>query len=409
MSGTIQALQISEEKKNYITNKISPLLEDLVTELITTQPDDITKFCHNWFAAKVGAGGDDVENLKKKNEDLRKSLLVFAEAADVSNTGTADKAQNEEEEESSDDESMTEEQIAEMEAQFERNLDKEKKVGARTSVSAEAYGNWNQKNTNFQAPVHAKSDEQKDNLKKLLATCWFFTALGAKEMDTVIGALQEVNLAAGTQPITKGDYGDYMFVIETGTLECWKENEDGSKLVLKTVETGDIFGELALLYNCTRAAHVSASTDCKVWKLDRDTFANIVVDANQKHRENNMKAIADINLLKVLDDYQKSQLCDALRTMEFKAGDVIINQDEHGDDCYFVKEGTLVALKDGNEVKTYSPSSEDRHFGELALLNNTARAATVKCQTDAVVMALDRKAFGRLLGDLMDVLRQTSY
>jgi len=407
MSGTINALQISEEKKNYITNKISPLLEDLVTELIQSQPDDIAKFCHAWFGAKIGSGGDDVENLKKKNEDLRKSLLVFAEAADVSGQGTAQNADDAESEDS--DDSMTEEQIAEMEAQFEKNLDKEKKVGARTSVSAEAYGNWNQKNTNFTAPVHAKTDGQKANLEKLLATCWFFTALGQKEMGTVIDALLEVDLAAGAQPINKGDYGDYMFVIESGTLECWKEGDDGNKLVLKTVEEGDIFGELALLYNTTRAAHVSANTDCKVWKLDRDTFSNIVVDANQKHRENNMRAIADITLLKVLDDYQKSQLCDALRTIEYKAGDYVLTQDEHGDDCFFVKEGSLVAIKDGAEVKKYSPSCEDRHFGELALLNNTARAASVKCETDVVVMALDRKAFGRLLGDLLEVMRQTSY
>lgn len=406
MSGTIQALQISEEKKNYITNKISPLLEDLVTELITSQPDNITKFCHEWFGSKLGASGDDVENLKKKNEDLRKSLLVFAEAADVSNTGTA---QNDDAESEDSDDSMTEDQIAEMEASFERNLNKEQKPGGRTSVSAEAYGNWNQKNTAFTAPVHPKTDEQKENLQKLLATCWFFTALGQKEMDTVIDALLEVDLPAGNQPITKGDYGDYMFVIETGTLECWKEGDDGNKISLKTCESGDIFGELALLYNTTRAAHVSAKTDCKTWKLDRDTFSNIVVDANQKHRENNMKAISDISLLRVLDDYQKAQLCDALRTIDFKAGDYVITQDEHGDDCYFVKEGTLVAIKDGKDVKNYSPDSEDRHFGELALLNNTARAASVKCVTDTVVMALDRKAFGRLLGDLMDVLRQTSY
>ena len=42
---------------------------------------------------------------------------------------------------------------------------------------------------------------------------------------------------------------------------------------------GEGFGELALLYNCPRAATITALEESTVWRLDRDTFNNIVKDA----------------------------------------------------------------------------------------------------------------------------------
>merc|ERR1712224_670163 len=60
---------------------------------------------------------------------------------------------------------------------------------------------------------------------------------------------------------------------------------DGEEKCVKTCEPGDVFGELALMYNCPRAASVEADTEGTCWKLDRETFNAIVRDAAQKKRE----------------------------------------------------------------------------------------------------------------------------
>merc|ERR1719197_1677166 len=52
----------------------------------------------------------------------------------------------------------------------------------RASVSAEAYGAWNQKK-DFTPPVHPKTDEQKERLRAVLAKSFLFSSLDQKEME----------------------------------------------------------------------------------------------------------------------------------------------------------------------------------------------------------------------------------
>merc|ERR1719393_854985 len=61
---------------------------------------------------------------------------------------------------------------------------------ARASVSAEAYGAWNQKKA-FTPPTYSKSDDQKKRLADVLSKSFLFSALDPIELDKVIGAMQE--------------------------------------------------------------------------------------------------------------------------------------------------------------------------------------------------------------------------
>lgn len=98
--------------------------------------------------------------------------------------------------------------------------------------------------------------------------------------------MEERRYKQGNKVITQGEDGFELFVVESGTLSCFKLFSGHKEAtLLKKYEPGDAFGELALLYNAPRAATIIADHDCLLWCLDRETFNHIVKDSSRKKRE----------------------------------------------------------------------------------------------------------------------------
>jgi MFS family permease len=88
--------------------------------------------------------------------------------------------------------------------------------------------------------------------------------LAAKEH--MAAALIPVSVAGGDVVIKFGDPGDRFYIVGAGELEVTADGVSGS------AETGDHFGEIALLQNVPRTATVRAVADSKLYALERDDF-----------------------------------------------------------------------------------------------------------------------------------------
>ena len=201
-----------------------------------------------------------------------------------------------------------------------------------------------------------------------------------------------------------------MYVLEEGALDCTKVFAGNTEpTFLKTYAPGEGFGELALLYNAPRAATIASTTDYSVWKLDRDTFNNIVKDAAAKKREKYENFLKDVEVLKTLDEYERSKLGDAVREENYNKGDLIIRESEEGDKFFLISEGTCIATKQFNnatpdKVKDYARGN---YFGERALLTHDKRAANIEVTSDTcIVLSIDRQTFIRILGPLDVILKR---
>jgi cAMP-dependent protein kinase regulator len=396
----LDALKISEEKKKYIVEMLNPVLEEMVAECIHKTPADPVPFMLEWLENKKVQEEDkllspeDKDRLVQENEQLQQNVnKVKSQMQEAAKLAIADPAPDEDEEEDDADDEPPPGFFERLEA-AEGGPPK-----ARQSVSAEAYGEWNAKKA-FVPPVNPKTDEQKDRLKTCLTKSFMFSSLENNDLGIIIGAMKEVNASPKDRLIKKGDSGDFLFVVESGKLECIIDGK-----VVKTCAAGDVFGELALLYNCPRAADVDCSEKGVLWQLDRDTFNHIVKEAAQKKRARYDAFLTKVPLLASMDNYERSQLADALKVEAFeKPGSVIVSQGEEGKKFYIIEDGEAIAMKNGVQVMSYTAGD---YFGELALIRNQPRAATVTAKSSCRLLSIDSGSFKRLL-NVSDLLERAN-
>lgn len=163
------------------------------------------------------------------------------------------------------------------------------------------------------------------------------------------------------------------------------------------------------MYNAPRAANIQAKTDSTLWALDRECFNNIVKDAAIKRRERYENFLKKVDLLDTMDPYERMQLADGLQNHRHVAGDYVVKQGDQGDKFFMIEEGNLVAMKvmkPGESPIEVFKYKEGDYFGELALLKNIPRQASIVCKTDVKLVSLDRESFKRMLGPLEDILKR---
>lgn len=268
----------------------------------------------------------------------------------------------------------------------------------RTSVSAEALNPNTFGNDNWKPPVHQLSHDQLKRLNASVVKNFLFNQLDEDSLRTIIFALEEKRYPKDTEIIKQGDEGDFFYIVEKGTVDYLVDNK-----VVNTSTDGSSFGELALMYNSPRAATVLAKTDCILWALDRMTFRRILLEGTAKKRSLYENFLKEVPVLQSLSTYERSKLADALSTQLFQAGDNVVTEGEAGENFYFIEDGQAEVIKNGHGVVTTLKKGD--YFGELALLYDSPRQATVRATTPLKAVCLNKSGFQRLLGPAVDVLK----
>lgn len=153
----------------------------------------------------------------------------------------------------------------------------------------------------------------------------------------------------------------------------------------------------------SRKHRASVSAECYVPGQEKGEKKYV---AKTEEEKNDLRQrLAKIFLFKHLDSIETEQLVDALEPKDFKTGDLIIEEgDSVAEWFYILLTGTAEAYKEEKMVYEYKGSGS---FGELALMYNAPRAATVKAVTDCSCWALDRRTFRTLVIDSMAAKRES--
>lgn len=282
----------------------------------------------------------------------------------------------------------------------------------RTSVSAESMAP-SASDDDWTPPVHPKTPEQMARLRGAVSANFLFAHLDEEAESRALLALVEKPIPAkDTRVITQGDVGDYFYVVEKGDFDIYVNDAGtmtpglhGMGKKVASIGPGGSFGELALMYNAPRAATVISTTPHNVlWALDRVTFRRILMQGALQRRRMYEAFLEEVAILSSLLAYERSKIADALETSIFEPGEIIIREGDPGDNFYFIESGVAeVHKKAEGMVRTLSKGD---YFGELALLNDAPRAASIRAQTKVKVAFLGKDGFQRLLGPVVEIMRR---
>ncbi|XP_066250097.1 cAMP-dependent protein kinase type I regulatory subunit isoform X2 [Euwallacea similis] len=258
--------------------------------------------------------------------------------------------------------------------------------------------------TSYVKKVVPKDYKTMAALSKAIAKNVLFSHLDENERSDIFDAMFPVTFLPGEVIIQQGDEGDNFYVIDQGEVEVYVNNE-----LVVTIGEGGSFGELALIYGTPRAATVKAKTDVKLWGIDRDSYRRILMGSTIRKRKMYEEFLARVSILENLDKWERLTVADALEPVSFEDSETIVRQGEPGDDFYIIVEGSAVVKQkraEGEEPREVGRLGPSDYFGEIALLLDRPRAATVVACGPLKCVKLDRARFERVLGPCADILKR---
>ncbi len=111
-----------------------------------------------------------------------------------------------------------------------------------------------------------------------------------------------------------------------------------------------------------------------------------------------INCLASIPIFADLDTAELNTISDNMHVSRFEAGDLVFSEGDPGDEVCFVVDGTLDVLKsnDGKLEKKIAVKAPGGSIGEMAVIGNFSRTATVKSRTDATLLTLSRRRFDQI-------------
>lgn len=268
----------------------------------------------------------------------------------------------------------------------------------RTGISAEPLGRGNKVEvTKLQR--FKKELRFKDLIMKAIADNEFMRNLEPVQINEIIDCMYAREFKREQFVIREGGVGTQLYVISEGEVQVTIRGE-----LRGTMGPGKLFGELAILYNCTRTATIKALTDTKVWTLDRASFQAIMMNTGIVRQSQYLKFLRSVPEFKCLDKKEILKIADVLQEDYYSKGEYILRQGSTGDTFFIINAGTVRVTHQsspGGPETTIRDLSTGAFFGEKALLGDSIRTANILATSNVSCLTLDKDHFDQLIGDLV--------
>ena len=113
-------------------------------------------------------------------------------------------------------------------------------------------------------------------ISDLLARNFLFRNLDPDVIERISALGTRVELAGNLVLFLKGDEGDALYGVLDGRIRISSGDADGKEIILNIIDSGDIFGEIALLDGKPRTADASAMAASQLFRVQRSDFLGLM-------------------------------------------------------------------------------------------------------------------------------------
>jgi CRP-like cAMP-binding protein len=326
--------------------------------------------------------------------------------------------------------------------------------------------------------VDSKTPIQKEFLRHSLQHHYLFQDLTEPLIDKLIADFELIVLDPNTTLIQQGDVVDhttaYFYVLYHGrcsfSVMDTASSSSSSSLFRRTktttssrivgyAEPGDSFGELALLYDCPRAATVTTLPpilssmratftnsdteqlygDSKVvlFRVHQVNFRQILRNADITADQRKMKLLEKVSFLKDASLELRTQLANAFTPRPFVEKDVVLSRGQPDCHWFLIERGTLRVTnilvnedhKEDNDPATSDPQTKNMTssiakelksqyqdvilkdgdwFGERAIITGEPTIADVIAETNGMAFTVDKETFLQVVGNLEEAIQRSA-
>jgi cAMP-dependent protein kinase regulator len=236
-----------------------------------------------------------------------------------------------------------------------------------------------------------------------------FVTVSDQELDNIANHLKQERFPAGEVVIREGEEGDIFYILERGKVSVWRIDERQVEQKIDELGPGQYFGEVALVSNAPRNATVRADTPLTALTLDYGDFNQCVrqyVNLSYQVNENVRYSwlLRGMPIFDELSSQDLDQLAAWLEPESVGAGEILFNEGDPGDKFYIVESGEVVISRMvDNQPVEISRREPGEYFGEIALLQDRPRTATITASVDTRLLSLKAEHFQEFFSHFMQL------
>eukprot|EP01137_Pigoraptor_chileana_P005231 Opistho-2@2825 len=230
--------------------------------------------------------------------------------------------------------------------------------------------------------------------------------ISENKLEVLSSLLKYVTIDANRIVFSEGDIGSELYFVLTGRLRATAKGQDGQPVVLAEFTAGQYFGEISMVVNTPRTATITAAERCLLLSLHRKDLQHFLrLFPEMKHtfdRVAKQRTAEHFKRFKVpffaaIPEDRYVDLADLSTLEQYLPNTVIFAEGDSGDAFYIVIYGELqvTVTKPDRGAVVLGTMGPGRYFGEIALVKECKRTATVTTLTRCAILTITKENFDK--------------